>query len=122
MLQTREMCNAMNFIYNIMLHWELDDSMNIGVCNWGCATHMGDDAESVWDAKRSSPKGTNDEGEILGGMWVAIELFYIYNRKNKVVFVKLYTKEYECYISLHSNFGALPMTTNFLQVTTEIFF
>lgn len=58
----------------------------------------------------------------MGGMWVALELFYIYNRKNKVVNVEVYTKEYKCYVSLHANFGALPMPTNFLQVTTELFF
>ena len=109
-------------IDNIMLHWELDDSMNIGVCNWGCVTHVGDNAESIWHAKRSCLKGTNDEGGILSGMWVALELFYIYNRKNKVVIVKVYTKEYECYVSLHANFGVLPMMTNFLQVTTKLFF
>lgn len=72
--------------------------------------------------KVTNPKGTNDEGEVLGGMWVALELFYTYNRKNKVVIVKVYTKEYECCVSLHANFGALPMMTNFLQVTTELFF
>ena len=32
---------------NIMLHWETDGSLKIGVCNWGCAMHLGEEVPSL---------------------------------------------------------------------------
>lgn len=54
-------------IDNIMLHWELDDSMNIEVCNWGCVTHVGDMPNQFGIQKGQALK----EQMMRGKFWVA---------------------------------------------------
>ena len=79
-------------IDNIMLHWETDGSLKIGVCDWGCATHSGEEVSSLWHAETPEAKEElkNDK------FWVARELFYIQNRKHQDK-PPYYTKEAECY-------------------------
>ena len=79
-------------IDNIMLHWESDGSLKIGVCDWGCATHSGEEVLSLWHAETVEAK----EKLRREKFWVAPEMFYIQNRRHKDPDV-YYTKEAECY-------------------------
>src|SRR5665213_2255505 len=58
-------------IDNIMLHWESDGSLKIGVCDWGCATHSGEDVLSLWHAETKEAKEKLRKEKF----WVAPELF-----------------------------------------------
>ena len=44
------------FINNIMLHWDLDKNLKIGVCDWECTSHMGEDVKSLWHTDTKEPK------------------------------------------------------------------
>ena len=79
-------------IDNVMLHWESDGGLKIGVCDWGCATHSGEEALSLWHSETAEAK----EKLRRDKFWVAPELFYIQNRKHKDPDV-YYTKEAECF-------------------------
>lgn len=54
-------------IDNIMLHWESDGSMKIGVCDWGCISHMGENVKLLWHEE------TKETNEKLEKWWVALE-------------------------------------------------
>ena len=79
-------------IDNIMLHWESDGSLKIGVCDWGCATHSGEDVLLLWHAKTAEAK----EKLRREKFWEAPELFYIQNMRHKDPDV-YYSAEAECY-------------------------
>lgn len=44
------------FIDNIILHWELDGSLKIGIYDWGCTLHMGENVESLWHMEPMMPR------------------------------------------------------------------
>lgn len=54
-------------IDNIILHWELDGSMNIEVCNLGSTLHTSEKLESLWHAKIARCQGKVEEDYYLGG-------------------------------------------------------
>jgi hypothetical protein len=60
------------FIDNIMLHWELDGSLKIGVCYWRCTSHMGENVESLGHAETKKANKT-----LKKKWWVAPELFRV---------------------------------------------
>jgi hypothetical protein len=44
-------------INNITLHWELDESLKIEVCNWGCTLHiLSENLESFWHVEIKEAK------------------------------------------------------------------
>lgn len=45
-------------IDNIMLHWESNGSVKIGVCDGGCASHTGENVELLWHAETKEAKET----------------------------------------------------------------
>lgn len=74
------------FINNIMLHWESDVRLKIGMCNGG-VTHKGENVQSLWHAESEETKGKLKEK-----FWVAPKLLYVYNRRHQHLDVP-YTKE-----------------------------
>lgn len=55
-LHDRNMQHNNILIDNVMLHWELDGRLKIGVYNWGCTSHMGENVEILRHAETNDAK------------------------------------------------------------------
>lgn len=79
------------FIDNIMLCWESDGILKIGVYDWGCTSHMGENVESLWHAKAEEAKEN-----LKKRWWMALELFRVHSRRHQDP-PKYYIKEVESF-------------------------
>lgn len=104
------------FIDKIMLHWESEGSLRIGVCDWGCTTYLGENVQSLWHVENKGAKKKLKEKKL----WVAF--LYVYNMRHHDPYVH-YQKEAQCYIVtwLHNNFAMLAMTHYYLPMKVKDF-
>lgn len=54
------------FIDKIMLHWESEGSLRIGVCDWGCTTYSGENIQLLWHVENKGAKEKFKGREVLG--------------------------------------------------------
>ena len=98
-------------IDNIMLHWELDKRLKIGVYEWGCTSHMGENVEIKWHAETKDAKQNLEKEKI----WVASKLFRDHNRRYQDP-SRNYTKLRVLWLeNLHGNIATMVMTQYSMQ-------